>query len=160
MSRRRPRLVAAALLALALLALGAGSDLGSAAAAPWGATSTGPGPAVGASAAVAAVQPGRSVLRELGTCIGTSGRLLVLLLIDESGSLQQTDPRNQRVTAAKAALASLEDLGWLVPSRRPRSSWPASPPTSSRSGAGPGSAPAASPGSRRRSTGSPPGTGD
>lgn len=109
MSRHLPRSAAATLVALALLALGAGSDLR-----PAAATSRGAAPA-----AVAAAQPGRPVLQGLGSCIGTSGRLLVLLLIDESASLVQTDPHNQRVTAAKAALASLEDLGWLVPSRRP-----------------------------------------
>jgi hypothetical protein len=98
MNGRWRRSTAAILAALALLTVGAGS---------------------GARLVAAAAQPGQPALQELGTCIGTSGRLLVLLLIDESGSLQQTDPGNQRVTAAKAALASLENLGWLVPSRRP-----------------------------------------
>ena len=77
---------------------------------------TPPAATSGGKAAVAgAAQPGRSALQELGTCIETSGRAAAApLLIDESGSLRETDPGNERVTAAKAALASLENLGWLA----------------------------------------------
>lgn len=46
----------------------------------------------------------------LAECIGANGRLLVVLLIDESGSLKETDPNDQRVAAARAALVSLDRL--------------------------------------------------
>jgi hypothetical protein len=49
-------------------------------------------------------------LESLATCLRERGSLVVLLLIDESGSLQRTDPAAQRVIAAKVALTNLERL--------------------------------------------------
>ena len=46
----------------------------------------------------------------LAGCIGATGRLEVVLLVDESASLKETDPEDQRVAAARAALASLDRL--------------------------------------------------
>ncbi len=46
-------------------------------------------------------------LSELAKCMASTGRLQVQFLVDESGSLQDTDPANKRVDAVKAALAGL-----------------------------------------------------
>ena len=46
----------------------------------------------------------------LASCVGAEGRLLVVLLVDESASLRQTDPDDQRVVAARAALRSIDLL--------------------------------------------------
>lgn len=54
---------------------------------------------------------GDPALDRLATCVRDRGRLLVLLLVDESGSLRQTDPGDQRVTAARTALRSFAALG-------------------------------------------------
>ena len=42
--------------------------------------------------------------------MGAEGRLLVVLLVDESASLRETDPDDQRVAAARAALRSIDLL--------------------------------------------------
>lgn len=49
-------------------------------------------------------------LTEVATCLRTSRHLLVAFVIDESNSLQQTDPDDRRVAAARIALDSLADL--------------------------------------------------
>ena len=46
----------------------------------------------------------------LAGCVGASGRLLVVLLVDESASLRETDPDDQRVVAAQVAVESLDRL--------------------------------------------------
>ncbi|HEV7720882.1 MAG TPA: VWA domain-containing protein, partial [Iamia sp.] len=46
----------------------------------------------------------------LAACVGAEGRLLVVLLVDESASLRETDPDDQRVAAARAALRSIDLL--------------------------------------------------
>lgn len=46
----------------------------------------------------------------LAGCVGAQGRLLVVLLVDESASLRETDPDDQRVAAAQASLRSLDRL--------------------------------------------------
>ncbi len=51
-----------------------------------------------------------AVATDLATCVDTRGRILVELLIDESGSLKDTDRGNKRVDAVKVALAGLANL--------------------------------------------------
>lgn len=53
---------------------------------------------------------GDAAIDDLVGCVQGSGQLLVLFLIDESASLKQTDPENQRVDAARSALDSLVAL--------------------------------------------------
>jgi hypothetical protein len=53
----------------------------------------------------------RSAFERLATCARDSGRLNVMLLMDESGSLPRTDPEAQRVAAAQSAIRSLARLG-------------------------------------------------
>jgi hypothetical protein len=48
--------------------------------------------------------------QSLSRCVQTNGRLSVLMLIDESGSLAATDPFNQRVDGIRAALTGLANL--------------------------------------------------
>jgi hypothetical protein len=69
-----------------------------------------PGAPAGAQAAGGTPADVAATLEEIATCVSGSGRLLVVLLIDESGSLRQTDPGNERVTAAKLALQSFASL--------------------------------------------------
>ena len=49
----------------------------------------------------AQAQPGDGAVERFGACVAAQKSGRVLLLIDESGSLQETDPNNARVTAAK-----------------------------------------------------------
>lgn len=49
-------------------------------------------------------------LQPLGDCIRDNHKLAVVFLIDESGSLQQTDPANSRVAGMQAALTGLNQL--------------------------------------------------
>jgi hypothetical protein len=59
--------------------------------------------------------------QSLAQCVQTNGRLSVLMLIDESGSLVTTDPFNQRVDGIRAALTGLADLSeTTVDGRRPQ----------------------------------------
>lgn len=59
--------------------------------------------------------------QSLSRCVQESGRLSVLMLIDESGSLVETDPFNQRVAGIRAALTGLADLSeTAVDGRRPQ----------------------------------------
>ncbi|HMI82073.1 MAG TPA: hypothetical protein VK480_09830 [Solirubrobacterales bacterium] len=58
--------------------------------------------------------------QSLARCVQTNGRLSVLMLIDESGSLASTDPFNQRVDGIRAALTGLADLSEVpVDGRKP-----------------------------------------
>jgi hypothetical protein len=61
-----------------------------------------------APAAELAVLP--PAARSLAQCVQNSGRLSVLMLIDESGSLRTTDPEGRRVDGVRAALTGLSDL--------------------------------------------------
>src|SRR5690625_268300 len=54
---------------------------------------------------------GEESFAEIAACSADSDRLLVSTVVDESGSLRETDPENQRVDALLAALDSLERLG-------------------------------------------------
>lgn len=55
--------------------------------------------------------PGRGGgLETVASCINTNGRLLVEMLVDESGSLRETDRENLRVQALRAALGSIQSL--------------------------------------------------
>lgn len=67
---------------------------------------TAPAPAQ-AQAAGSSTSP---ALTGLADCVRQRGRLDALLLIDESGSLKDTDPLNGRVDAIKTALSSLDAL--------------------------------------------------
>ena len=51
-----------------------------------------------------------ATLEEIATCLRGTDRLLLVVLIDESGSLKTTDPTNERVTAARLALRSFASL--------------------------------------------------
>jgi len=51
-----------------------------------------------------------SAATQLSDCLASSARLDVLFVIDESGSLRETDPANRRVDAVRAALSALEQL--------------------------------------------------
>jgi von Willebrand factor type A domain len=53
---------------------------------------------------------GIPALSTLATCVRDAKQVAVVLLIDESGSLKRTDPRNRRVVAVKSALDSLAGL--------------------------------------------------
>lgn len=87
--------VAVALGATSLTPAGAQSD-------PDTTTTTAP------SATGAPVTPsGDPAIDDLVGCVQGSRQLLVLVLIDESASLKQTDPDNRRVDAARGALDSL-----------------------------------------------------
>jgi hypothetical protein len=55
-------------------------------------------------------QGATNALDELASCVRGSPHLLVVVLIDESGSLLDTDPENQRVAAGRTALESLDQL--------------------------------------------------
>ena len=50
-------------------------------------------------------------LADLSSCVQAGAPLQVLFLVDTSASLPKTDPKDQRVTAAKAAMASLAAFG-------------------------------------------------
>src|SRR5439155_1822182 len=64
-----------------------------------------------AAAANVSRRAGRALaLEQLADCVRSNRLLLAEVVVDESGSLQQTDPQNVRVTATKAALANLANL--------------------------------------------------
>jgi hypothetical protein len=54
--------------------------------------------------------PGGGALDRLAGCVRDSREILVLVLVDESGSLRKTDPSNQRVTGTKTVLSVLAGL--------------------------------------------------
>lgn len=62
------------------------------------------------AAAQTADSDAAQTLQSIATCVRSSNRLLLVVLIDESGSLRQTDPGNERVTAARIALRSFASL--------------------------------------------------
>ncbi|WP_426571346.1 vWA domain-containing protein [Aquihabitans sp. McL0605] len=51
-----------------------------------------------------------SQLRPLADCLRNQGRLAALLVIDQSGSLRDTDPGDTRVTGLEAAISGLTEL--------------------------------------------------
>lgn len=61
-------------------------------------------PASSGQPAPAALPP---ALQSVSSCFDSTGVLQVLFLVDESGSLRDTDPLDQRVAAIKAALSGL-----------------------------------------------------
>jgi hypothetical protein len=65
-----------------------------------------PSPATSGPSGPADVDPAN----HLADCIAQRGHLLVLFLVDESGSLEDTDPSATRVTGMQTALAGLESL--------------------------------------------------
>lgn len=69
--------------------------------------------ALGAAPAAHATAPdtaNNEALQRVGACIAGGGEGDVLLLIDTSGSLQQTDPTNARVSAAKYLVSQLNNF--------------------------------------------------
>ena len=64
----------------------------------------------GASPSPTAGDATSTTLEEMATCLRSRERLLLVLLVDESGSLRTTDPQNERVTAARVALRSFASL--------------------------------------------------
>ena len=63
------------------------------------------------SSAVTTQAAVKDPLAELSSCVQAGAPLQVLFLVDTSASLPKTDPKDQRVTAAKAAMASLAAFG-------------------------------------------------
>lgn len=55
-----------------------------------------------------------AAVESIAACFAERQHLAVLLLIDESGSLQRTDPDNERVIALRAALETLESVRSLA----------------------------------------------
>lgn len=53
---------------------------------------------------------GAEAFADLSACIAENGSLLAAIVVDESGSLQQTDPDDQRVGAVQAAVDALAGL--------------------------------------------------
>ena len=53
---------------------------------------------------------GDRAMAQLAGCAANAGHLLVSIVVDESGSLQQTDPKNQRVSGINTAIDALADL--------------------------------------------------
>ena len=99
------------LAAVAVAALGA-TLIGPAQAAPNPTTTSSTTVPAGPAKAAGPVTPdGGPAIDDLGSCVRASGRLLVLFLIDESGSLSVTDPQALRVDAARSALSTLVKLG-------------------------------------------------
>jgi len=71
-------------------------------------------------AAAQADQPAGSAPQTLTRCLQTSNQLIVDVLMDTSGSLQVTDPLNERVAGLRAALTGLARLADTpIGSRRP-----------------------------------------
>lgn len=94
---RRARALLAALAALAVLVTG-------------GAAGAQADPDPGTGDPPAEVAAPADPFDRLAACVGAEGRLLVVLLVDESASLRETDPDDQRVAAARAALRSIDLL--------------------------------------------------
>ena len=67
-------------------------------------------PSSSAAPATGASIPGSTSLQTIGNCIRTNHRAAVVFLVDESGSLTNTDPQNFRVAAIQAALSGLGEL--------------------------------------------------
>jgi hypothetical protein len=63
------------------------------------------------SSALTAQASAKDPLADLSSCVQAGAPLQVLFLVDTSASLPRTDPKDQRVTAAKAAMASLAAFG-------------------------------------------------
>ncbi len=74
--------------------------------------------ATGIAPAHAAPSPNQEALSRLGACISGGGDGDMLLLIDRSASLQQTDPKNERVNAAKYVVRQMSSVsqiyGWKI----------------------------------------------
>lgn len=68
-------------------------------------------PAVPAGLAQPVPTAAPSAYDTVSSCLRERGHLLVLALIDESGSLRSTDPDNRRVAALEAALRSFAQFG-------------------------------------------------
>lgn len=54
--------------------------------------------------------PSSSALAEVAQCVATNGDLTVLFLVDESKSLQQTDPEDLRASLVRDAVLTFNDL--------------------------------------------------
>ncbi len=71
------------------------------------------GTAIGGPVAATTAQQPPAIdpsLDKLANCVTTNKRLALVVLVDESGSLEKTDPGASRVPAAKAAVAGLVGL--------------------------------------------------
>lgn len=67
--------------------------------------------ALAAPAAAEEVSPtGDRAMAQIASCAANAGSLLVSIVVDESGSLAQTDPTNQRVSGISSAIDVLADL--------------------------------------------------
>ncbi len=84
-----------------------------------GALPVGAQTAPGGSTGAPETPSGDPAIDDLVGCVQGSRRLLVLMLIDESASLKQTDPQNRRVDAARGALDSLIALATTEGSSSP-----------------------------------------
>lgn len=65
---------------------------------------------MGAVRATTVTDDGAQAFADVATCAATSDHLLAAIVVDQSGSLQQTDPEDQRVGAITTALDSLGQL--------------------------------------------------
>ena len=65
---------------------------------------------VAAVPAPALAQVSRPALEDLAGCVRSEGALAVEVVVDESGSLRDTDPQDNRVAAVSAAIRNLEGL--------------------------------------------------
>ncbi|MBD5785068.1 VWA domain-containing protein [Cellulosimicrobium terreum] len=69
-----------------------------------------PSAAVAETDAADLSEQGAEAFADLSACVATNGSLLATIVVDESGSLQQTDPADQRVGAVQAAIDALAAL--------------------------------------------------
>ena len=104
---RRPVRAALATLVVALAVAGFGAGPVGAQETPTPTTTKAP---TGDTTGAPKTPSGDPAIDDLVGCVQGSRKLLVLFLIDESASLQQTDPENRRVDAARGALDSLVAL--------------------------------------------------
>lgn len=102
---RGARALAAALMAAsALVPFGAATSVASA---PSAHPRTA---AVAAAEAADLSAQGAKAFADLSACVAANGSLLATVVVDESGSLQQTDPEDQRVGGVEAAIDALAGL--------------------------------------------------
>lgn len=108
----RRRLVTAVAVGFAALMIGALPGLAAAAPGqPGPGPAPGPAPAPAPAARTQAVEPPGSAVSRFSSCLNSAHGGDLLLLIDESSSLQSTDPAAARVTAANYLLSRLSSLG-------------------------------------------------
>ncbi len=94
---------------LSALALTAALALAPSLVLPTASAAPGTVPVVAEDASGLSVQ-GEEAFADLSSCLATNGSLLATIVVDESGSLRQTDPEDQRVGGVEAAIDALVAL--------------------------------------------------